>query len=112
MYYGTPIAQQANSLGKQQTQDFHFSTLDMLTNPLREPEPFELWSPREVALFETCICKYGKNFSEFAHFIPTKSKEEIAAFYTLWKHSSHYQSWNRKQQALQAKDQNKWVFNL
>jgi len=41
---------------------FKFSSLDLLLNPLRQKYIWETWSPYEVALFECCICKFGKNF--------------------------------------------------
>jgi hypothetical protein len=41
---------------------FKFSSLDLLVNPLRQKFIWETWSPYEVALFECCICKFGKNF--------------------------------------------------
>ena len=34
------------------SNDFHYSTLDMLCNPLRVPLGFETWSPLEIAIFE------------------------------------------------------------
>lgn len=34
------------------SSDFHYSTLDMLCNPLRVPMAFEMWSPYEIAIFE------------------------------------------------------------
>lgn len=41
---------------------FKFSSLDLLVNPLRQKFIWETWSPYEIALFECCICKFGKNF--------------------------------------------------
>lgn len=34
------------------SNDFHYSTLDMLCNPLRVPLGYETWSPLEIAIFE------------------------------------------------------------
>lgn len=39
--------------GNTGSNDFHYSTLDVLCNPLRLPHVFENWSPREIAIFET-----------------------------------------------------------
>lgn len=44
--------------------NFKFSSLDLLLNPLRQKFVFESWSPLEIALFECAICKYGKNFDQ------------------------------------------------
>jgi hypothetical protein len=44
------------------TQNFKFSSLDLLLNPLRKKHVFELWNPFEIALFESCVCKFNKNF--------------------------------------------------
>ncbi len=41
---------------------FKFSSLDLLLNPLRKKHVFELWNPFEIALFESCVCKFNKNF--------------------------------------------------
>jgi hypothetical protein len=35
------------------SNNFQYSTLDVLCNPLRTPHVFENWSPREIAIFET-----------------------------------------------------------
>ena len=52
----------------------------MLTNPLRKPTPFEIWSPYEIALFEACMCKYGPVFSHSSRFIRTKTSQEIVDY--------------------------------
>lgn len=61
-----PIGMDVDTSGQPNEQQglipstFYFSTLDMLWNPIRVPHVFENWSPREIAIFETCICKFGK----------------------------------------------------
>jgi hypothetical protein len=35
------------------SNNFEYSTLDVLCNPLRASHVFEDWSPREIAIFET-----------------------------------------------------------
>lgn len=36
--------------------------LDVLINPLTYSNVFESWAPREVAIFEEAILKFGKRF--------------------------------------------------
>ena len=50
-------------------------------------------SPREIALFESGICSFGKDFYNISKLIPTKSTGDCVEFYYLWKKSSHYQQW-------------------
>ncbi len=72
------------------------STFDTLINPLRSDHPFgklnlwilaaaapqdlhfkliidltisEIWAPKEIALFEACICKFGKKFAVYKKFV-------------------------------------------
>lgn len=44
------------------TNNFKFSSLDLIMNPLRKKYVFEMWNPYEIALFECCVCKFNKNF--------------------------------------------------
>ena len=44
------------------TNNFKFSSLDLLMNPLRKKYVFEMWNPYEIALFECCVCKFNKDF--------------------------------------------------
>ena len=30
----------------------------------------EIWAPKEIALFETCICRFGKRFQSFTYYVP------------------------------------------
>jgi hypothetical protein len=48
---------------------FKFSSLDLLINPLRSKFIWETWSPYEIALFECCICKFGKNFDLYPRIV-------------------------------------------
>lgn len=80
MYYGTqfstqPTSQQDSKLAPSSSNDFQLSTLEMLTNPLRRPTPFEIWSPYEIALFEACMCKYGPVFAHYRKYIRTKTPQ-------------------------------------
>lgn len=72
---------------------FKFTSLDFLLNPLRTSLPFERWSPYEIALFEACICKFGKDFELFKIIIKTKNLDEIQEFYYCWEKSKYYDSW-------------------
>eukprot|EP00347_Sterkiella_histriomuscorum_P020303 403338323 len=90
---------------------FKFTTFEELINPLRSDHPFELWAPKEVALFEACICRYGKNFDKFIPFIKSKSEKEVIDFYFAWKKTEHYKTWKNKQDKRKVSDnQNDWVF--
>lgn len=75
------------------TNKFKFTSLDLLLNPLRSPFPFEKWSPYEIALFECCICKFGKNFEIFEKIIKTKSVEEIQEFFYQWEQTKYHEAW-------------------
>lgn len=92
------------------SNDFHYSTLDVLWNPLRVPHVFENWSPREIAIFETWICKFGKNFNQFSKFIKTKNTREVVEFYFFWKNTSHYKIWQQKMNSCISEDHNDWIF--
>jgi hypothetical protein len=72
---------------------FKFSSLDLLINPLRQKFVFETWSPYDIALFECCVCKFGKSFDLYTRIIKSKSKEEIVNFYYYWKQSKYYKIW-------------------
>lgn len=72
---------------------FKFTSLDFLLNPLRASLPFEKWSPYEIALFEACICKFGKDFELFKTIIQTKNLDEIQEFYYCWEKSKYYDAW-------------------
>lgn len=51
------------------TNNFKFSSLDLLVNPLREKFIWETWSPYEVALFECCVCKFNLNFDFYGKLV-------------------------------------------
>ena len=92
------------------SNNFQYSTLDVLCNPLRASHVFEDWSPREIAIFETWIWKFGKKFYLFPKFIKTKSTREVTDFYFSWKNTSHYKTWQRKMSSFTSEDPNDWVF--
>lgn len=90
--------------------DFHYTTLDVLWNPLRVSHVFEDWSPREIAIFETWICKFGKNFHEFPKFLRTKSTREVVDFYYCWKMTSRFKVWQQKMESYVSDDLNDWIY--
>ncbi|CBZ54699.1 conserved hypothetical protein [Neospora caninum Liverpool] len=69
--------------------------LELLTSPLRKDNVIDLWGPKEVALFEAGICKYGKDFSALQRLIQTKTTCEIVDFYYLWKQTNRYLAWKQ-----------------
>lgn len=87
--YFTP----AEESQEQKEMQFKFSSLDLLISPLRSQIPLEKWSPYEIALFNCCICKFGKNFEIFEKIIKTKRIDEILEFYSCWKNTKYYSAW-------------------
>ncbi|CAD8196808.1 unnamed protein product [Paramecium octaurelia] len=67
--------------------------LDILISPLRNDFPFETWTPKEIAIFECGICRYGKQYEFLSHLIKTKNAQDIIQFYYFWKFTSHYKLW-------------------
>ncbi len=61
------------------------TTLGHLTSPAREFSVIDRWSPYEVAIFESAICLVGKNFSQIANVIKTKTTGDCVEFYYIWK---------------------------
>ena len=54
---------------------------------------FESWAPREVAIFEESILKFGKQFEFIAELIGTKNVKQVYEFYCEWKATNHYKSY-------------------
>jgi len=71
------------------------STIGVLQNPARKAYVLDLWTPFEIALFESGICVYGKDFHAIHKVIKSKSTKEVIEFYYFWKKSSHYSVWKR-----------------
>lgn len=67
--------------------------LDILVNPVTPSFVFEKWAPREVAVFEEAILKFGKQFEFIAELIGSKNAKEVYEFYLEWKSTSHYKSY-------------------
>lgn len=76
---------------------FKLTSLDFLINPLRSSLPFEKWSPYEIAVFQSCICKYGRDFELIHKFIPNKSIGDIIEFYYQWEATKYYNLWSINQ---------------
>eukprot|EP00466_Bigelowiella_natans_P013201 jgi/Bigna1/133290/aug1.20_g7998 len=92
MYYG-PNRLQGNDSFLDDYQPI-YSTLEMLVSPLRKAQPMDSWSVSDVALFETGICKYGKDFYKIAQSIPGKKSGDVVNFYYgIWKHSQSGHKW-------------------
>ncbi len=71
------------------------TTLGILKNPARPRHVLDEWAPKQVALFESSICIYGKNFYAIQKVIETKTLKQVIEFYYIWKKSSHYTIWKR-----------------
>lgn len=88
-----------------------YPTLDLLLSPLRQPNSLDLWSPREIALFELGMCRVGKDFHHIQSLVATKSTQDIVDFYYhCWKKSAHYQIWKqtlRKERGENSQQTNK-----
>ena len=97
-FYNDNSINEKNSVNNSNNIDnnFKFTSLDLLINPLRKTFPWETWSPYEIALFNCCICKFGTNFDLYLKIITTKKKEEIIDFYYTWKSSKYYKIWKNK----------------
>ena len=69
------------------------TTLGRLTSAIREPSILDRWSPYEIALFESGICMYGKQFPTLASLVGSKNAKECIEFYYAWKKSKNYAQW-------------------
>ena len=73
---------------------FEYPTVDALLSPLRKTSVLDEWSPLEVALFESGICSYGKDFHAISRLMAgRKSCGQCVDFYYTWKKSGHYAMW-------------------
>jgi len=83
--------------------------MDSLVSPLKVDYVFEKWSPKEVAIFEAGICKYGKEFSFIQFLIKTKTINETIQFYFAWKNTSHYRIWKYHKNIENKANYNSWL---
>lgn len=66
-----------------------------LASSLRATNPFEHWSPLEIAQFEAGMRCWGKQFGRLHRVIRSKTTREVVEFYYTWKKTSHYAAWKR-----------------
>jgi hypothetical protein len=115
MFYGDPFSKVSRTTellrpGKRARAKEIADPLSMLVSPLRAANEFgkayvELWSPKQVAVFECALCKFGKNFRAIEKLMRNeKQLQEITRFYYLWKKTSHYKAWKDtvRQQFMEA----------
>jgi len=104
MYFGDPFSKNKKSAdvfrpGKRARSSQFNDPLSMLLSPLRAEHDYgkgysESWSPRQVAIFESVLCQFGKNLQIVQRLLEeSKSMIEITRFYYLWKKTSHYKMW-------------------
>lgn len=87
----------------------NIDTLDYLVSPLKSDYNYEKWSPKETAIFECGICKFGKEFDFIQKMVRTKSLKEVISFYHEWKMSSHYKIWRHHKKTLTRLNYNSWL---
>jgi hypothetical protein len=83
--------------------------LDILINPVTYANVYENWAPREVAIFEEAILKFGKQFEYIAELITTKNAKEVYEFYLEWKTTSHFKSFRAAMNAANRSNLEEWV---
>lgn len=94
MYYGGTFAcRLLEGVGRRRRKSRGLKTVSMLLSPLRKDYAFERWSPYEVAVFETSLCTFGKQFKKIERLLDEKSYSEVTQFYYKWKQTSHYHAW-------------------
>lgn len=54
---------------------------------------FEKWSPRELAIFELALLRFGKQFEFISELIQTKTAKDVFEFYLEWKGTTHYKAY-------------------
>ena len=64
-----------------------------MINPIYPESVFEKWSPKEIAIFEEGIVKFGKQFEFIAELIKTKNPKDVFEFYNEWRFTSHYKQY-------------------
>ena len=67
--------------------------MDFLSNPLRSDHPFgkfqrklicsEIWSPKEIALFMHCMCRFEKEFDVFVNYVSAEQGLRSPSFAVL-----------------------------
>ena len=100
MYYQSPEVGRSNGTFALLRR----TTLGMLTSPVREPTVLDMWSPYEIAIFESSICLVGKAFSQIAAAIKTKTTKDVIEFYYVWKKSKNDAVWKATYKHLVLSD--------
>ena len=80
------------------------TALGSLMLPIRRRNPLDEWTPREIAVFESALCLYGKTFHLIAELLPGKSTKDVVEFYYHWKHTPHYAPWKKTFKAVDLED--------
>lgn len=80
--------------------DFIIPDAGFLSSKLRVTNPFEWWSPLEIALFESALQCFGKKFGRVSKVIPSKTTRQVIDFYYTWKKTSHYGRWKETYKVL------------
>jgi hypothetical protein len=106
MYPGTKLGSFGYDPALRQYPMERWTSVGYLTSPLRTPTILEVWSPRDIALFEAGMMQYGKHFHRIQRHLFTggnsnsgsskKSTKDIIAFYYIWKKTSHYRQWKKE----------------
>ena len=102
MYYGDPQfagKKNANGTLRPLKRSRGKDPLEFLLSPLRADYVYgetytEKWSPKEIAVFECGLCRFGKEFGTIEKLLRlSKTRAEITQFYHMWKQTSHYKAW-------------------
>lgn len=94
IYYGGSFAcRLLEGAGRRRRKSHGLRKVELLLSPLRKDYAFERWSPYEVAIFETSLCTFGKQFKKIEMLLGVKSYSEVTQFYYKWKQTSHYHAW-------------------
>ena len=81
---------------------FRHTTLGATLLPIRRVTPWEKWSAREIAIFESGLCQYGKQFDIIAKLLGAKGTQDVVEFYYYWKKASpHHAVWKRSFKATE-----------
>jgi hypothetical protein len=104
-YYPKPVASEDQTkveISFEHGRKF-FHSIDSIQCPFRKRSPIEEWSLKEIALFESGIAAFGKDFHRIAkECVKTKATNQLVDFYyRVWKKSAHYQTWKKSEQKLQ-----------
>eukprot|EP00808_Paulinella_micropora_P009262 g31018.t1 len=98
--YHTMREVQGNSVVVDAAYDtLQYPTVDLLLSPLAKPNPLDVWSFKEIALFEVGMTRFGKDFHTIQKLIPSKTVNQLVDFYyKVWKFSSHYKMWKQNRE--------------